>query len=196
MRCEKVACRASDLLHSWRERADSGLRCGPRKLAKVLNLCQDRMEQSKKDRAAEKGDANPPDEHKPSEAEPEAKHDQYGEVEDGEYLEKFNGPPSVSALNPQPKKVSRSPGSSHPSQSDNKRDGREKAKTVTSRSPNPETRKTTSFPKPKTLSHLSQNLSYWHEGLPKLPLPSEARPTRLTFMGYAWMTTRSTYACS
>jgi CheY-like chemotaxis protein len=93
-----------------------------------LNLCQDRTEQSQKDRAAKEGDANQSDEHKPSEAEPETKHDQYGEVEDGEDLEKFNGPPSVSAQSPKQKKVSRSsPGNSHGGQSDKRSGGRDKS---------------------------------------------------------------------
>jgi CheY-like chemotaxis protein len=123
----RMACHASDLFQRLGECADFGFRCGPRKLAKVLNLCLDRTEQSRKDRAAKNGDANSPHEHKPSESEPATKRDQHGEVEDGEDLEKFNGPPSVSALNPEPEKVSRS--SSGPSQggkSDESESGRDK----------------------------------------------------------------------
>jgi len=73
----------------------------------VLNLCQDRVEQSKKDRASKQGDGGASAEHKPSEAEPETNRDQYGNAEDGQNVEDLNGPPSVSGSQPPPKKVSR-----------------------------------------------------------------------------------------
>jgi CheY-like chemotaxis protein len=94
----------------------------------VLNLCQDRMEQSRKDRAAKKGTADSPDEHKPSESEPEAKRDQHGNVEDGEDLEKFDGPPTVSASRPKPNKVSKSSrGDDHGGQSGGGREARDQS---------------------------------------------------------------------
>jgi len=130
--------------------ADFSVRCGPRKLAKVLNLCQDRIEQSKKDRAAKGGDANSPEEHKPSESEPATKRDQYGEAEDGEDLEKFNGPPSVSAKSPEPKKVSRSsPGASQGGKSDESKNGRDDSEDGGQQAkPEPEDQKDYQFPEP------------------------------------------------
>jgi CheY-like chemotaxis protein len=73
----------------------------------VLNLCQDRVEQSKKDRARKEDDGDNTAKHKPSEAEPETNRDQYGKAEDGQTVEDMDGPPSVSGVRSPPKKVSR-----------------------------------------------------------------------------------------
>jgi CheY-like chemotaxis protein len=73
----------------------------------VLNLCQDRVEQSKKDRARKEDDGDNTAGHKPSEAEPETDRDQYGKAEDGQTVEDIDGPPSVSGVQSPPQKVSR-----------------------------------------------------------------------------------------
>jgi CheY-like chemotaxis protein len=73
----------------------------------VLNLCQDRVEQSKKDRARKEDDGDTSTEHRPSEAEPDTDRDQYGNAEDGQTVEDMDGPPSVSDNQSVPKKVSR-----------------------------------------------------------------------------------------
>ncbi|GAB7329203.1 hypothetical protein MBLNU13_g01019t1 [Cladosporium sp. NU13] len=81
--------------------------CGPRKLEKVLILCQDRVEQSKKDRARREDDGDTSTEYRPSEAEPDTDRDQYGRAEDGQTVEDMDGPPSVSGNQPASNKVSR-----------------------------------------------------------------------------------------
>lgn len=73
----------------------------------MLNLCQDCVEQSKKDRARKEDDGDDTAGHRPSEAEPETQRDQYGNVEDGQTVEDMDGPPSVSGVQSPPKKVSR-----------------------------------------------------------------------------------------
>lgn len=96
----------------------------------MLILCQDRVEQSRRDRAAKENDGPLSNEHKPSESEPPTKHDEHGDVEDGEDLEKFNGPPSVSAERPKPKKVSKSSsGAIDSGQNDTEGEGENKRET-------------------------------------------------------------------
>jgi CheY-like chemotaxis protein len=73
----------------------------------VLNLCQDRMEQSKKDRADKQHDDGSSANHKPSEAEPHTRRDEYGNAEDGQNVEDIDGPPSVSETKFPAKKLSR-----------------------------------------------------------------------------------------
>lgn len=73
----------------------------------MLNLCQDRVEQSKKDRADKQHDDGSSAKHKPSEAEPPTTRDQYGNAEDGQHVEDMDGPPSVSGNKPPAKKISR-----------------------------------------------------------------------------------------
>jgi len=73
----------------------------------VLNLCQDRVEQSQKDRALREDNGDTSTEHRPSEAEPDTPRDENGQAEDGQTVENVNGPPSVSGVQSPPKKVSR-----------------------------------------------------------------------------------------
>jgi CheY-like chemotaxis protein len=73
----------------------------------VLNLCQDRVEQSKKDRADKEDGTGTSAHHRPSEAEPDTERDQHGNAEDGQNVEDMDGPPSVSGNKPPAKKVSR-----------------------------------------------------------------------------------------
>jgi CheY-like chemotaxis protein len=73
----------------------------------VLNLCQDRVEQSKKDRADKEHGEGTSAEHKPSEAEPDTNRDEHGNAEDGQNIEHPDGPPSVSGSKAPAKKVSR-----------------------------------------------------------------------------------------
>lgn len=95
----------------------------------MLNLCQDRVEKSRKDRAEKENEDPSPRDHKPSEAEPETKRDQDGNAEDGEDMEKFNGPPSVSsALNPAPKKVSKTSSGDNVGDEDKEEEGHNKGK--------------------------------------------------------------------
>lgn len=75
----------------------------------MLNLCQDRVEQSQKDRASKQRLRGISVDHKPSESEPETQRDQYGDVEDGQRVNNPNEPPSVSEEKPPPKRVSRLP---------------------------------------------------------------------------------------
>ena len=84
-------------------------RCGPRKLAKVLNLCQDRVEQSIKDRTSKERVYGTSTDHKPSESEPGTRRNQYGDAEDGQSVGKLGGPPSVSEEKRPPRKISRLP---------------------------------------------------------------------------------------
>jgi CheY-like chemotaxis protein len=73
----------------------------------VLNLCQDRVEQSRKDRADKQHEDGPSANHKPSEAEPYTKRDEYGNAGDGQNVEDIDGPPSVSETKHPAKKLSR-----------------------------------------------------------------------------------------
>lgn len=73
----------------------------------MLNLCQDRVEQSKRDRTRKEDDGDTTAGHRPSEAEPDTNRDQYGKAEDGQTVEDMDGPPSVSGVQSPPKKVSR-----------------------------------------------------------------------------------------
>lgn len=72
----------------------------------MLNLCQDRVEQSKKDRACRENEGDST-EHWLSEAEPDTDRDQYGNAEDEQTVEDMDGPPSVSGNQLAPKEVSR-----------------------------------------------------------------------------------------
>jgi CheY-like chemotaxis protein len=65
------------------------------------------VEQSRKDRANRQHDNGSSANHKPSEAEPHTKRDEYGNAEDGQNVEDIDGPPSVSGKRPPAKKLSR-----------------------------------------------------------------------------------------
>jgi CheY-like chemotaxis protein len=73
----------------------------------VLNLCQDRVEQSKKDRADKQHGNGSSANHKPSEAEPHTRRDEHGNAEDGQNVEDIDGPPPVSKTKSPAKKLSR-----------------------------------------------------------------------------------------
>jgi len=160
----------------------------------VLNLCQDRVEQSRKDRARREDDSNTSTEHRPSEAEPDTYRDQHGKPEDGQTVEDMDSPPSVLDNQSAPKKVSRlssndesgreegnskrqeNAGNEHRS-NDKPTEAGADAQTPEAQVPKPP------FTKPLVLSRSPADTAAHNQNKPKERI----------FMGYAWMTTRSIY---
>lgn len=107
--------------------ADLNYRCGPRKLAKVLNLCLDRAEQSKKDREMDKNSnpESPFSSQKPSNAQPKTSTDQHGNIKDGEDLSQITSPPSVTSRPAAQKSVSKTPEATNRRNGDQSGDGAE-----------------------------------------------------------------------
>lgn len=72
----------------------------------MLNLCQDRVEQSKKDRACKEDVHGSSAEHKPSQSRPESHSSHYGDDGVGKRMEDPSGPPKASEERAPPKSTS------------------------------------------------------------------------------------------